>query len=209
MNLQELIPASQKKIFIYGEPASGKTTFTLQYAINYLKQGNKVIFIDTERSLSIERFNQLTNNNYKLLDNLLVYYADNFHLQRQFVKNLANITKSDNIKLIIIDTVGNHYRRFYSKNKEMAVTLMKHQLKLLNKLSKNIQIILTNQTYKDLNGNVKSVGGFLFNGWAKYMIQLKKDPRKMIFEKPSKEILYFDIKEEGILIKDLTSMNAF
>ena len=44
---------------IYGPSGSGKTNFCLLAAVSQAKQGNKVLYIDTEGGFSVERMKQL------------------------------------------------------------------------------------------------------------------------------------------------------
>ena len=44
---------------IYGPGGSGKSNFCLCACVNQVKKGNKVIFVDTEGSFSVERFFQI------------------------------------------------------------------------------------------------------------------------------------------------------
>ena len=84
MNINDIL--NNNIIAIYGEAGTGKTTLSLIAAIDKLKLGKKVLFLDTENSFPIERFKQLTENNLSLLDNLILIKANNFKEQQEKIK---------------------------------------------------------------------------------------------------------------------------
>ncbi|MAG50627.1 hypothetical protein CL621_03225, partial [archaeon] len=108
-DLDEFFNYKDIAIMIYGEAATGKTTFCLIAAIKYAKQG-KVIFLDTENSFSIERIKQLYPDYKKIINNIFLFKINNFNEQKNQFNRLKEIIKSSKAKLIIIDTIGMHYR---------------------------------------------------------------------------------------------------
>src|SRR3989338_8123722 len=91
---------------LYGEPATGKTTAALLAAITQIKNNKKVIFIDTENSFSIARAKQICPEIESYIHNLIKIHPSDFKEQGQIINNLP----LKNIALIIIDTIGFHYR---------------------------------------------------------------------------------------------------
>jgi len=196
-DLNEFFNYEDMAIMIYGEAATGKTTFCLIAAIEYAKQG-KVIFLDTENSFSIERIKQLYPDYKKIINNIFLFKINNFSEQKNQFNKLKEITKSSKAKLIIIDTIGMHYRIALKKdpsniNKEMA-----KQLGLLSDISKEIPVLMTNQIYHTLNNETKMVGGNMLKNFSKCLIQLKKDPRRIVLQKPEQKEMFFKIIKEGI-----------
>ena len=64
---------SKELTVVYGGPATGKTLLCLTAVAQVVKQGKKVIFIDTEKGFFIERFQQvLGSTESKYLDNVIV-----------------------------------------------------------------------------------------------------------------------------------------
>jgi len=185
---------------VYGEAASGKTTLALMLAYNYSKF-SKVIFVDTENGFNFERFKQISQENYNLcLNNILLYKANSFDELFNIINNFEN-TKE--INLIIIDTIGMHYRLELKKNvKEVNNKMLKimQKLRLLNK--SGINIFLTNQVYRNIYDNsIQSVGGNIIKRFSKFIVKLEKNPRKISREKPSNYDKFFEIRDEGLILR--------
>src|SRR3989338_4461812 len=93
---------------IYGPHASGKTTICLLISSLLSTLGKKVIYIDTEKSFSVERIAQLHKENcMEALKNILILKADDFDKQHIFTKKLLK----ENFDLLVIDSLTNNYRQ--------------------------------------------------------------------------------------------------
>ena len=185
---------------IYGPGASGKTTLCLVLICDMLKKNKKVVYLDTENSFSIERFMQICGTGYLLLlDKLLIMKANNFEEQCRKIDNLINIV---NIDLIIIDSLGAHYRREVNNNPTGINKKMDRQIRILTEITRRkIPILATNQISANPDtGEIKMVGGNMIKNWAKCLIELEKDPRKIALKKEQEEKISFDIIDEGIRI---------
>ena len=51
---------------LYGPPGVGKTNICIISSINTIKKGKKVVYIDTEGSLSLERIKQICPNDFRM-----------------------------------------------------------------------------------------------------------------------------------------------
>src|SRR3989344_1535435 len=92
---------------VYGESATGKTTLCLQIAGEKAIK-SKVVFIDTENGFSLERFKQIYPEDYKeRLNNINLARVSNFDEQCKVFDTIKNVKKVD---LVIVDTIGMHYR---------------------------------------------------------------------------------------------------
>ena len=89
---------------VYGESATGKTTLVMQEALKEAKENKKIAFIDTENSFSIERIKQMDNNYSELIKKIFLFKPKNFLEQHELIKKLSKFD------MIVIDTIGNHYR---------------------------------------------------------------------------------------------------
>ncbi|MFH1440130.1 MAG: DNA repair and recombination protein RadB [Candidatus Woesearchaeota archaeon] len=163
---------------IYGPASTGKTTLCLLASISAVRQGRKVIFIDTEGGLSLTRFNQLCDDN-SLLRNIFLLKPTSFQEQDKIISRLNNMV-NEHIGLIIVDTIGMLYRVEYGKKQNIKEVnnRLSQQINFLTEIARKhkIPILLTNQVYSDFDVKdaVKIVGGDLINYASKCMIELKK-----------------------------------
>ncbi len=175
---------------IYGPSGSGKTILSIQSLMPMLKENKKIIYLDTEGKLSLEKIKNISNNN---LENLFVFNIKNFKEQQLKINNLKDIK---NASLIVIDSINNHYRTLVKSKPDLANAMLKSQLRTLKSLK--IPIIITNQVYTDTNtGKTKVTGGYIIQDFCDEIIELKKEPRKMII-KSKKEESFIKINEKGI-----------
>lgn len=133
---------------IFGANGTGKTQLAMQISINSLKQGGKILFLDTtgefrpERMLEIIKYQNL---NSSLLDNVSVGRITNTAEQIQF---LSKLTQMNNFSLVVIDNVSDLFSFEYSKKEqtlEKNSSFMKymHDLSLIA-IQKKIPIVVTN-----------------------------------------------------------------
>ena len=163
----------------------------------HLKEKKKVIYIDTENGFSIDRFKQLTND-LSLLDNLLLIRVKNFQEQ---IEKINSLKKLKNIGLVIIDSLGNHYREEVKKeHKEVNEKLAEHLNDLREITRNNIPVLLTNQVYADIEKNkIVPVGGEMVKKFCKKIIELQVKPRRIFIQtKPEEKYMEFKIEENGI-----------
>ncbi|MEM2874253.1 MAG: DNA repair and recombination protein RadB [Candidatus Nanoarchaeia archaeon] len=163
---------------IFGHAGSGKSNISMLTALSTAAKGKRVVFIDTENSLSAERIKQLEPQRYKaILKNLIILEPTNFDEQKKFFSQLPELVATEKPELIIVDSIAMLYRlqlgaeEVYETNREMA-----NQLAILSEIArkKNIPILVTNQVYTDFKTeNVKMVGGDLLKYWSKCIIKLE------------------------------------
>ncbi|NPA62388.1 MAG: DNA repair and recombination protein RadB [Methanococci archaeon] len=194
---------------IYGPPGVGKTNICLINTINSINQGGKVIYLDTEGGMSIERIKQLAPENYKnILENMIVYNVFDFYEQNNIIqKEIPLIT--NNVNLIVVDNITSLYKLELSDEANKNILLNKmlgNQVKTLLKLAKteNLAVIITNQVKETVNG-FEASGGRLLEYWSKCIIRLEKleKTRIAILEKhlyAGEEKLEFKIVNRGIEI---------
>ena len=155
---------------LYGPATSGKTTFCLITALHFAKT-NKVIYIDTKNSFSIERIKQINPNYEKLLDNILIKKIDGFNEQEKLVENLNEIVKKGKIKLVVIDVLNKYYRlELREENAKLINARMAKQLVNLTRIARdnNILILVANEVYEDLRERKATmVGGKMIKNWPK------------------------------------------
>lgn len=180
---------------IYGPGGSGKTTMAMISAIDYLRENKKVLYIDTEQTFSVDRFLQISKDK-KLLDNLLLTRIGSFKEQQMQLNSLYKI--KNNISLIVMDTIGNHYRSLVKSKTDLANRMLFSQYKTLKDLSTTVPVLILNQVYENpVTNEIKMVGGNISTEFADQLIELKQDPRQIIYKKENKS-RFFRIETEGI-----------
>ena len=177
---------------IYGECATGKTTFAIQKA---LECGKKVIFIDTENSFSIERVKQMNKNYKEILKNIFVHTPKSFMDQHEFIKSLTGVKNA----LIILDTLGIFYRLELQKESFVTNKRVEKQLRILKELSENNDILILNQVYHNFDGKIEMSGGNLVRKNCDCICRFEKEPRIMIIEKPERKEIIFEISDSGLV----------
>ena len=211
---------------LYGPGGSGKSNFCVLAATSQSKKGNKVIFIDTEGGFSSERLKQIHQGEIaeveKSLQNIFLLKPTSFKEQEKAFDQMLKYVKSENISLIIIDSIAMLYRlelgdAISAKDSEKISAVnrkLANQLRTLNEIARkqNIPIVVTNQVYstftetpedKKFEKQVSMVGGDLLKYWSKCLIELQNHGgrRKLILKKhrslPIKE-LAFEIINQGI-----------
>jgi len=115
---------------IYGPGGSGKSNFCMCLSVSQAKKGNKLIFIDSEGSFSIDRFKQIHNGEKDEIErdiaNVLILNPTTFAEQEKAFEDLAKQLRVGDISLIIVDSIGMLYR--LEKNKIKFKALMERWL---------------------------------------------------------------------------------
>ncbi len=184
---------------IYGPSGVGKTNMCLLCAISVVQQGKKVIFIDTEGGIAVERIKQLTGEYEKVLERMLFCNPTTFEEQKEMferVKEMVNEEVSGGVSegiigvekdgrkeeygLIIVDSISMLYRLELGKSEEVydVNTALGRQIAYLVEIArkKKIPVLITNQVYADFDNRdkVKMVGGDLLKYGSKCLIELMK-----------------------------------
>lgn len=168
---------------IYGPSGSGKTNLCLIAAVETIKSGKKVIFLDTEGGIAVERIRQLAEDYENILPHLLFFNPTSFPEQNLFfdqLKKMVDEQSGGQVGLIIIDSISMLYRLELGKNEEVYDTnaSLGRQIACLVEIArkKKIPVLITNQVYSDFDNRdqVKMVGGDLLRYGSKCLIELQK-----------------------------------
>lgn len=162
---------------IFGEPASGKTNICLQLAVNTLKAGKRVVYIDTE-GFSIERFRQIAGDGAEeLAKGVFIFKATSFDEQYSAVKETEKLI-SQNVGLVIMDSATAFYRlELESKDSMLLKRELANQVTILLGLARkyDIAVVITNQIYMDVDKEeLKAVGGNMLEHISKAIVQLSR-----------------------------------
>lgn len=202
---------------IYGNSASGKTTCCL--LASFCAENNKVIYVDTENSFSVERLRQLYGKDVdKLLENIFLIQPKSFQEQHDMILKLKSLCNNDKIKLVIVDSIGNHYRNAKRDDHKEITSMMVEQMATLVRIARDLDkvVLLTNQVVADVSGesDFKMVGGKPIYNLCKDIIELNLDlvtkkrtasliKKKMDIENTSfyklNKKIKFEIVENGLI----------
>ena len=196
---------------VYGPAGSGKTLLCILCAIDVVKSGKKVIYMDTEGGFSVERMKQITGEYQRIMENVIFLQPTTFSEQNDDFWKLKDII-NDKIGLIIVDTVSMLYRLEMGKTNDIYEVnkALGQQLGYLNEIvrKKEIPVLITNQVYADFENKdrVKIVGGDILKYGSKCMMELQcghQGVRKAVLRKhrsigEEKEI-DFRIVNEGMV----------
>ena len=194
---------------IYGPSGSGKTNFCLIAAVKVIEKGKKVIFIDTEGGICVERIKQLSGDHESILKNVIFFNPVNFVEQNEIFETLKGMI-NESIGMIVVDSISMLYRLALGKSEGIydVNASLGRQIAYLVEISrrKKIPVLITNQVYSDFDNRdqVKMVGGDLLKYGSKCLIELKTfaNNRGLILRKhrslPENLTAKFKIIGEGI-----------
>ncbi|AKB20218.1 MULTISPECIES: DNA repair and recombination protein RadB [unclassified Methanosarcina] len=194
---------------IFGAAGTGKTNVCIQLAVECVKQGQKVIFIDTE-GLSPVRFKQIAGENAKeIARSIIIYEPLSFEEQYAAVREVERIA-GENIGLVILDSATSYYR-FELEDEETGIKSRRelaNQIGFLHALARKhgFTAVITNQVYSNIiAGGVCPLGGSSLEHISKTIIQLEKTgtgTRRAILYKhrsrPEGSSAEFTITAEGL-----------
>jgi len=161
---------------VYGEFASGKSTYCIQAAVAASRAGKNTIFIDTENGFSPERSMQMGGRD--VLKHIRVYNPDDLSQQTRIISQLEN-TSLDDVGLIIVDSLVSLYK-VDAKDLESRLELISDislQLLVLSRIARKMKIpvIITNHVYDDIEKKeTMPLGGNTVKYWSKVIIQFGK-----------------------------------
>ena len=167
---------------IFGSPSSGKSNVTLTLAVNVAKNSRKVIYIDTEGGISIDRIKQISGHYFSnVANNIIVFEPTDFLEQTEILRSIDVWIKKhhEEVDLIVLDSAVALYRVDDMKSYKLSKELRK-QMQLLSNIARkhDIAVVITNQIYNafddDGNNEVKAVGGDILEYTSKVIIKLER-----------------------------------
>ena len=194
---------------LYGPSGAGKTNLCLLTAVKVAEAGKKVILIDTEGGIAVDRIQQLTPDTEAVLSRILFFNPTTFIEQKEVFEKLREVSTSA-IGLIIVDSISMLYRLELGKSEEVyeVNSAMGKQIAYLVEIARKnkIPVLVTTQVYSDFDNreHVKIVGGDLLKYGSKCLMELVKlnNKRGIILRKhrslPEGKELKFCIVQRGI-----------
>ena len=192
---------------VFGESGSGKTNFCVQVAAHLADQGEKVVYIDTEKGFSPERFKQIASD--KALENLVVNEPLDFEEQEEAIESLENIVEENDASTVIVDSMVSLYRLKAKGDQYQEINQrLSQQLSELSKIARkeDIPVLITNQVYTSFDEEgLELVGRDVPRYWSKCLLQLSNEEngvRKIEIEKhrsmPEGKSAQFKITNSGL-----------
>lgn len=167
---------------IYGPPSSGKSNIALSLAVNVAKNNRKVVYIDTEGGISIDRIKQISGHYFEnVANNIIVFEPTNFIEQTENLRSIDMWLRKhhDKVDLIVLDSAVALYRVDDMKSYKLSKELRK-QIQLLSNIARNydIAVLITNQIYNAFDdeghNEIKPVGGDILEYISKVIIRLER-----------------------------------
>ena len=167
---------------IFGSPSSGKSNVALALAVNVAKNNRKVIYIDTEGGISIDRIKQISGPYFSnVANNIMVLEPTDFLQQTENVRSIDVWLRKhhEEVDLIVLDSAVALYRVDDMKSYKLSKELRK-QIQLLSGLARryDIAVVITNQIYNSFddegNSEVRAVGGDILEYISKVIIKLER-----------------------------------
>ena len=167
---------------IYGPPSSGKSNVALSLTVNVARNNRKVIYIDTEGGISIDRIKQISGPDFaNVANNIIVFEPTDFLEQTETLRSIDVWLRKhhEEVDLIVLDSAVALYRVDDMKSYKLSKELRK-QIQLLSAVARkhDIAVIVTNQIYAsfddDEENDVKPVGGDILEYISKVIIKLER-----------------------------------
>lgn len=194
---------------LYGPSGSGKTNLCLLAAVHIVEQGKKVLFIDTEGGIAVERISQLARKYAEALSGMTFFRPVTFTEQKDVFEKLRAFV-DEQVGLVVVDSISMLYRLELGKSDEVyeVNSALGKQIGYLVEIArrKDIPVLLTNQVYADFSNKeqIKMVGGDLLKYGSKCLLELQRfnSCRGVVLRKhrslPEGNGLKFKIIEKGI-----------
>ena len=166
---------------IYGGSGTGKTNICIQLAVECVRGGKKVIYIDTE-GFSAERFRQIAGDDAKkIAGDIIIYEPSSFEQQYSAITDIEKLM-NEKIGLVILDSAALFYRLGLTQDdsSEENVAIRRelvNQIGILHGIARKygVAVVITNQVYKDVaTGELCPVGGNALEHLSKTIILLDK-----------------------------------
>ncbi|MDD1658888.1 MAG: DNA repair and recombination protein RadB, partial [Methanomicrobiales archaeon] len=195
---------------LYGEPACGKSTLTIIAAVERLRAGESVIYLDTE-GFSVERFRQVAGERAEdLARNLFLFEPLDFEQQGLMIAESERLLQKGGVGLMVLDSATALYRTELTSGKEAQRKLARQMIYLLGLAKRfNIPVLVTNQVYMDVNRNVATgLGGTTMAHISKAIVRLEGSEgiRRAILEKhrsrPQGGSFSFEMTGDGVRARE-------
>jgi len=202
---------------IYGPPGSGKTNVVLSAVLSCCEKNKKVIYIDTEGSFSLERFEQLGGEESDL-KKIIFIEVHAWDEQGKEIQKIEKLAEKGDVGFVAVDSLVALYRleldenNFQAINKQLAT-----QYSILSKIARKykVPVLVTNQVYSLRDEKIEMTSRAIAKYWSKTLIELKRlekdNQRVAILRKhrslPEGKSIEFEIIQNGL--KEIGKFSIF
>lgn len=174
---------------IYGEAETGKTSLTVQCAVNCARRGIKSVFLDTDGTFSYERLSQIAEYDYKKISPLMIIIRPTtFQEQSDAIDHLEKVI-NNKFGLVVVDTVTSLYRVEFDDTEEVYVTNreLNRQLAVLTELAKTheVAMLVVSQVRGVLSGDnmeMRPVATRVLNYWSEVVLDMKQTGQTQVIK---------------------------
>ncbi|HJJ35164.1 MAG: DNA repair and recombination protein RadB [Methanocorpusculum sp.] len=160
----------------FGEAGSGKSTLCLMAAVELLRSGRGVVYIDSE-GFSIERFSQIAGDSTnEFAQRLFVFEPSTFAEQGLMISESERLIKSGAAGMIVVDSATALYRVEQTNTKD-ALSMLSRQMMVLLGIAKRYDIpaVITNQVFMDIDHHrLSGLGGTALSHISKAIVRVEK-----------------------------------
>ncbi len=145
-------------------------------AVSVLKQGESVVYFDTE-SFSAERFSQIAGEQAEsLADRLFLYEPTDFNQQGMMILESEDVIREQKAGLIILDSATGLYRTELEHIQEALQKFNRQMVMLLGYAKRyDIPVLISNQVYMDISkGDFAPLGGTGLYHLSKIILQMER-----------------------------------
>lgn len=166
----------------YGPPGSGKTNITLNLAVQSAKNGGKVVYVDTEGGISIDRIKQIAGDEFEhIAPQIMVFEPTSFLEQDEILKKIDSLMnmQGEEFDLIVLDSAVALYR-LKEENSSKINRILAKQMSILSRIARehDLAVVITNQIYSIFDqegiGILEPAGGTILKYWSKVIVELSK-----------------------------------
>lgn len=173
---------------VYGEAETGKTTLAIQCAVNCAREGQKVIFIDTDNSFSAIRLSQIAYHDLEKLSPLIILLKPNTFQEQIIAMDHIEEYLTEKVGLIVVDTFTSLYRAEFGEDSKERFALnreLNRQLACLAQIAKTHKkaVLITSQVRSVLieaKVDLEPVATRVLKFWSDVVIRLKPTERTRI-----------------------------
>lgn len=166
---------------IYGEAGSGKTTIALQASVSAARMGFKVLYLDCDRRIPVERLKAFAQKDFdEVSSRVIVSRPESFSEQTMIIESLPRIIPKG-LGLVVVDSITSLYREAISIGEPFTLNWeFNRQIALLKEsaITRNIAVLIVSQVRAAIeSGGVEPVARRIMVYWSDIVVELSRTGR--------------------------------